>query len=874
MNVILTHEHTDFDAVASQLGAYKLFPDYQPVLPRQLNRNVRDFLTLHWDALPFKRQDELPPRAEFERVVLVETQSFPNLKGLDPERLREVLVVDHHERRDDLPSAWRFEGKSAGACTTIFVGRIAERHLPLSPVEATLLLLGIYEDTGALTYAGTTPHDLYAAAWLLEHGANLDVLRDYLNHPLSDAQRELYEQLLDNATFYDINGYQVLMATAQTEGYVEEISTLAHSLRELYDPDALFLLVQMAGHIQIVARATTDAVPVGQLMEHFGGGGHDRAAAAFAEGQTLDQVRAALLDLLRREVRPAVRVADLMSRGQIRTLGARETIGTAAALMRRWGHEGFPVVDGQGRVVGVLTRRDVDRAMQHKLGSAPVADFMHKGAITVTPEAGVEQVQRIMTEHMVGQVPVVEGDPPEIVGIITRTDLLKLWGGAPAVGDQRAEIVRRLEAAVPPATLRLVRTIAEEANTVGASLYFVGGFVRDLLLDQPVKDLDLVVEGDAIALARRLVSRYGGRIVTHRRFGTAKWILNEGERPRHPIITAPGVPDHIDLVTARTEFYEHPTALPEVEESSIKLDLHRRDFTINTLAIALDEDRFGQLLDFYAGARDLAERRIRVLHQLSFVDDPTRILRAVRFAQRLGFELEPRTRELLTNSLELLQRVSGDRIRHELDQIFAEPEPERTLQRLQELGVLAAIDPALRVEDAAVERFRRLRASSLPPDPEFYLALLAYDLSAVERERLAGRLMLPGETRALLRTVASVREAAPTLTQPELSRSALDRGLSEVDPRALELVALATDDARLRERLRLYLDELRPLRLTVSGHDLRSLGLPPGPIYGEILAAVRAARLDGIVATPEEERELLEKLVNAHRRQLQRPRQP
>lgn len=869
MNVILTHEHTDFDAVASQLGAHKLFPDYQPVLPRQLNRNVRDFLTLHWDALPFKRQDELPARTEFERVVLVETQSFPNLKGLEPERLREVLVIDHHEQRDDLPPGWRFEGKATGACTTIFVGRIAERHLALSPVEATLLLLGIYEDTGSLTYAGTTPLDLHAAAWLLEHGANLDVVRDYLNHPLSDAQRALYEQLLDNVTFYDVNGYQVLIAAAQSDSYVEEISTLAHSLRELYDPDALFLLVQMSGHIQIVARATTDAVPVGHIMEHFGGGGHDRAAAAFDESRTLEEVRSLLLDLLQREVRPAVRVADLMSRGQIRTLRPNETIGTAADLMRRWGHEGFPVVDTRGQVVGVLTRRDVDRAMQHKLGGASVAEFMHKGTISVTPEAGVEQVQRIMTQHMVGQVPVVEGEPPEIVGIITRTDLLKLWGGGPTAGDQRAEIIRRLEAAVSPATLRLVRAIAQEANAQGASLYFVGGFVRDLLLGQPVKDLDLVVEGDAIALAQRLVARYGGRIVTHRRFGTAKWILNEGEGHRDPLITAPGLPDHIDLVTARTEFYEHPTALPEVEESSIKLDLHRRDFTINTLAIALDEDRFGQLLDFYGGARDLAERAIRVLHQLSFVDDPTRILRAVRFAERLGFELEPRTRELLVNSLELLDRVSGDRIRHELDQIFAEPVPERTLQRLQALGVLPAIDPALRVDPTVVERFRRLRAGPLPPAPDFYLALLAYDLTPLERERLAARLMLPGETRALLRTMAAVREAAPRLIEPELSPSAIDRALSEVDPLALELVALATDDQRLRERLRFYLDELRPLMLSVTGHDLRDLGLPPGPIYSQILEQVRAARLDGIVTTADEERALLVQLAERHRRRDQ-----
>nr|WP_290668528.1 CBS domain-containing protein [Ardenticatena sp.] len=869
LDAILTHEHTDFDAIASQLGAHKLYPSYVPILPRRVNKNVQDFLALHRDVLPFKRIDELPPNTRFVNVILVETQTLPSIKGVRRETLRSVRVIDHHEKRADFPPDWHFEGQLTGACTTLLVQKIAERRIALTPVEATLLLLGIYEDTGALTYAGTTPLDLRAAAWLLEQGANLDVVRNFLDHPLTESQRRLYRQLLQNIESFEINGYTVVIAATAFDEYVDEVSTLSHFIRELHDPAALFVVVKMGDHVQIVARSTTDDIHVGRIMAQFGGGGHARAAAAFVDNQSLEDVVERLRTLLPDFVEPAYRVRDIMSRGRIRTIHPNTTIREAHEQMVRWGHEGFPVVDASGLVVGVLTRRDVDRALHHHMGKQPVSAVMHKGPIFVAPDESVERVQRIMTEYNVGQVPVLENG--RIVGIVTRTDLLKLWQRSEEQPYSREEIARRLEEAIPSAILQLVRAIAREANQMGYSLYFVGGFVRDLLLGQPLKDLDLVVEGDAIRLAHRLAEKYGGRVVAHKRFGTAKWILREGERPASSLIGDPTLPPHLDLVTARTEFYEEPTALPTVEESNIKLDLHRRDFTINTLAIALDESRYGQLLDFYGGVRDLREKRIRVLHNLSLVEDPTRILRAVRFEQRLGFEIEPRTLELIRDSLELLGRVSGDRLRHELALILQEERAEQMLARLHALGALQAIDPALTFDDAAAERMRRLREAGIT---DFWALLAAWlwSLPWENVERIATRLSLAGRDIRKLQALWGVKAQAAALAAAERASQAVHViEAHTTDERVLRVAWHLLDEPRVRERLHRYLHEWRHVRPRISGSRLREMGLPPGPHYAQLLAQVRNALLDGEVQSEAEEAALLERLARAWQQEHQQP---
>ncbi len=866
MKLILTHDNADFDAVASLLAAHKLDPDSSPVLPRRVNRNVERFLTLYTVALPFMQRDDLRRGGPVECVTVVDTQSFSTARGMRPET--PVHFIDHHPLTRDLPEYDTFTGDTVGACTTLLVEQIVAQGLSVEPLEATLLLLGIYEDTGSLIYGTTTPRDIRCAAWLLESGADLDVVREFLQHRLSPEQQALYDQLLENTETLDVNGHAVVLACAQVKHPVDEIATLAHKLRELFEPSAVFVLVQLNGDIQLVARGTTDAIDVSKVARRFGGGGHGRAAAALVREQDIVPVRQTIQSMLPEIIVASVRVESLMSIG-VQTVRADERIKTILRRMQRTGHEGFPVVE-HGRVVGLLTRRDVDRAMQHGIGDQPVREIMEAGEITVHPNDSIDILQQRMMRSGWGQIPVIDDDG-KLIGIVTRTDLIKRWGQHPDDG-RREEILALMRNAVAPDTWVLLRAIVEQANKHNMGLYVVGGYVRDLLLGEPNHDVDLVVEGDAIELVRAIRATYGGDMRSHSQFGTAKWMLDDSVAQTVGVTNAESQwPPFVDFVSARSEFYEQPTALPVVERGSIKLDLHRRDFTINTLAIRLAPEPMGELLDFYGGEQDLKDGVIRVLHSLSFVDDPTRILRAARLEQRLGFHIEPRTEELIQNASQLLERVSGDRIRHELALILAEMHPLRPLARLERLGILQRLHPDLRIGEWVRSAFYAVRyARQAPPWPSLAefdnwvlttFSLLTSRLPQPDLEELGRRLQFPRRYLDHLHDARTAIAALPHLSMTQPPSAVVER-LEPLNEVGWLAAWAAAPTAVARDQIAAFVREWRLVKPALTGRDIGELtDLQPGPVYAEILRRLRYAWLDEDVTTPEQERALLFELA-------------
>ena len=873
MHVILTHEQADFDALASLFGAHLLNEQAVPVLPRRVNRNLRAFLTLYGREFPFVDPRDLPG-GKIESVTLVDTQSLVTLKGMG--KATRIRVVDHHPLRDNLPDDWQVTVEEIGATDTLLVENLRERNEHLSIIHATLLLLGIYEDTGSLTYASVTARDVRAAAWLLERGANLKIAVEFLNPPLSPAQREVYERLVADAETHNINGHHVVVACGDALTLEEEVSSLAHKLRDLLDPDALFVLVSTVEGIRLVARSTTDKIDVGEIASRFGGGGHDRAAAALIRGakpEALSETREQLLELLPRYVQPSVTVAEIMSRGP-QLLSPETPVDEVLVLMQRYGYEGYPIVEN-GRVVGLLTRHAVDRAISHKL-TLTAASLMEAGEVTVSPDDSLQTLQTRMTDSGWGQIPVVEEG--QVIGIVTRTDLLKTLAphSMPSGGTNMAE---RLEEALPEARLALMRAVAEGAAEQKAALYVVGGFVRDLLLDRPSLDFDMVVEGDAIALARALAEKHGGRVTTHSRFGTAKWFL-EGSRFKSLKVEGgklsnlqlADLPAFLDFISARTEFYARPTALPTVSRGSIKLDLHRRDFTINTLALRLDGRHYGELHDYWGGLADLERGLVRVLHSLSFVDDPTRMLRAVRFEQRFGFKLGVRTQQLMDEARPLLGKLSGDRVRHELDLILDEPRTVAMFSRLADLGLLKAISPSLPWDDGLVDR---LNTALNTPQPKNFGDLP--EIGDLPRRRALGYLvwLLPlplKDLRAVakrLRFHASLKRAlleagelcADLHNMEDAKISAWAARLDGIPLLALYAAYLCAPEEKIRQLLASYLAKWRHVQPTVGGNDLRARGLAPSPRYKKILSRLRAAWLDGEIKTKEEEGALLERML-------------
>jgi tRNA nucleotidyltransferase (CCA-adding enzyme) len=894
--VILTHEHADFDALASLLGAALLFPGSIPVLPRTINRNGQAFLALYRSSFPFIDPDRMP-RGQVEEAILVDTRTFNSVKGMD--EATKYLLIDHHTHTDPLPDGWRWwDGAlgplSTGANTTLLVEKLMVQGADLTPIQATLLALGIYEDTGGLLYSSTTHRDARCVAWLLEEGAKVEVIHRFTHYPLSPAQQALGDDLIASAEHVKVAGQTLVIATASAPDFSDEVSALAHKLRELYEADAVFVVVELRDRVQVVARSRSDGVDVGAIAAALGGGGHSRAAAALIRGGTLADVRAKILEMAGVSVRPPLTVREMMSRGRPQTLQPEIAVGEAAKLMRRYGFEGFPVVriqaDGRDNLLGILLRRDADRAIDHGLEKRPVERLMKAGTVTIGPDAPITELHRLMIESGWGQIPVVDG-AGQIIGIVTRTDLIKLWGEEGERSHTLPDVSRELAEQLSPAQHRLLRLLGERATAFGHAVYVVGGFGRDLLLGRIQDraggpDMDVVVEGDAIALLESIQNECGGRIVTHRRFGTAKWLLNE---EAHPVTCSDllgeegALPATLDLVTARTEFYTEPTVLPTVEQGSIKLDLHRRDFTINTLAIVLTPDRWGDLLDFYGGLADLRSGLIRVLHSLSFVDDPTRILRAVRYEQRFDFHIEERTLELLADAVPLVDRVTPARIRHELDRIFQEQTPEKALYRLDELGVLAAIYPRLATTARLAGQCAALRSRLAAADPSLaeagdvierlYWGLLVYPLLPAEgvdgdEEVVSGiigelteTLKLRGETTRLMLRLAHLKAHRDELADPSLRPSRVVEILDRSPLAARLLFGLAEDNPTIDSHLGRFQDEWQHIRPTITGRDLAGLGIRPGPVFGHILRRLAAALLDGEIVGEAAERQLVTALV-------------
>jgi tRNA nucleotidyltransferase (CCA-adding enzyme) len=409
-------------------------------------------------------------------------------------------------------------------------------------------------------------------------------------------------------------------------------------------------------------------------------------------------------------------------------------------------------------------------------------------------------------------------------------------------------LARQIEQYLPRQLLELVQDISVQAAKRGQRVYLVGGVVRDLLLGDPSLrsgprfDIDLVVEGDAVKLAQQVAEISQAKLLAHHRFGTAKL--------RYENFT-------LDLATARKETYAKPGALPAVIPGTLKDDLVRRDFSINAMAISLAASDYGELIDPHHGKNDLEHRLIRILHPGSFSDDATRILRAVRYEQRLGFELETQTAQLLKRDIPMLDTISGDRIRHELELIFKEKQPELVIKRLAELGVLPRISPFLKGDGGIAEKFDRARRLKKPTQlPSLYFCLLIYSFSEKGIGQFLAQLNISAKLSRAMHDTLRLKTGLPLLDKPSLKPSDIYYLLREYEPVAIQANAIASESSTAQRNLQLFLTKLRYVRTALNGEELKRLGISAGPEMGKALQILHKAKLDGEVSTKADEKKL------------------
>jgi len=857
MDVITSHFNADFDALGSMAAAKRLYPEGVLVFPGSQEKKVRDFLEA-FHPLEIKRIKDID-FTRVNRLIIVDTKS-PERIGLFAELARrpgiKVHIYDHHPLEEgDLKGEIEVI-EPVGATATILAELAKGKNVKLTPMEATMLALGVYEETGNLLFPSTTERDINAAAYLLKSGASLKIVSTYVKAGLGREEVSLLKTLLDNSEDLIVSGLTVKIAKAAVESYVGDAAHLAHAIMDMENIDAVVVMLSMEGKVILIGRSRAHELNIGEVLSQFGGGGHWSAASATLHEMPLEILQEEITQCIKKNVKPEMTAGDVMTRPVV-TIEAKSNIKQAETKMTRYGVNVLPVLR-DSKYIGIISREVVEKALFHGFGRSKVTDFTTTDVFTVSAGTPVREAEALMIEQNQRFMPVLEGE--RILGAITRTDILRVLyedylrrtqlppeeAGVKAHGRNLASMLRER---YPERVHDILKAAGEAAENLKYSVYMVGGSVRDLLRGEENLDIDLVVEGDAMELAGELAKRVNGKVRTHERFGTAE-LKVDGMK--------------FDLATARTEYYEEPAALPKVELSSIKRDLQRRDFTINTLAIKLNPRELGMLVDFFGGRRDLREKTIRVLHDLSFVEDPTRAFRAVRFAVRFGFKLSKHTEELLKSTLKmsLFEKLSGARLYDELLLIFKETEPVQSIKKLADYGLLKVIHPALKLTDelsgtlsAAHDTLLWFALSFMEEKPRKWMVFLMALFSALtEEERGEALLRLGVSPKVKREVIEGLKGAREVLGKTPLKDPALI--YEELSSLSLEsiLIAMAlTEESEKKKEISRYLLELRRERPLITGHDLKGMGLAPGPEYGRILKSVLDEKLRGRLKSKEDE---------------------
>jgi tRNA nucleotidyltransferase (CCA-adding enzyme) len=867
VDIITSHLNADFDSLASMVAASKLYPQAQMVFPGSQEKKLRDFIEA-FHPVEIKRIKDIDPR-QVTGLIIVDTK-IPGRIGPLAELLSrkgmKIHIYDHHplsegDIRGDIEKI-----EHVGATATIFAEILKNRKMHVTPMEATILALGIYEETGCLLFPSTTERDLLAVSYLLRKGANLNIVSSFLKMELSMEELDLLNELVQSSREIVIGGITIKVAKASRETYFGDAAYLAHRLMDIEDIDAVILLLSLEGKILMVARSRVPELNVANVMQEFGGGGHPSAASATVKEASLEILEDKLAALLGKNVKPFKVASDVMTSPVI-TIQWDTSIKEAETMMTRYGVNVLPILKEE-KYVGLISREIVEKALFHGFGKSRSIDFATTDAATVGESAPIREIETIMIEQNQRFMPVIGNE--KIIGAITRTDLLRtlyeeflrrrkieqiVIKEKPAGGRSLSSL---LKDRFPAEIYNILKLSGEVAEENGFNAYLVGGTVRDLLRGERNLDIDIVIEGDGITFAKALGEKLSARVKTHERFNTAQVIKDKIK---------------LDVATARTEYYESPAALPKVETSSIKKDLYRRDFTINTLAIKLNLRDFGLLIDFFGGQRDLREKTVRVLHNLSFIEDPTRAFRAIRFSERFNFKIGKHTESLIKSAgtMNLFERLSGPRLYEELLLLFHETEPSRTLKRLSDLGLLKVIHPSLVFNEELEATMKSM-----------YETLSWFSLLFLEEKTDRGILFLMAVLTALKdeETKAAVERLVPSpkirdliirgipLAREVLKKLPLNEPvetynlLSKLKLETILLAMAISKDRQKQKVISYYLTELRKAKTILTGEDLKLLGIQPGPLYSQILKKLLEERLRGHLKSREDEERFVKDLTS------------
>lgn len=864
MKVITSHINLDFDGLSSMVACSKLYPDAKMIFSGRINDEVKKFYNLYKNVLNINSANKIDID-KISELIIVDVNSS-NRIGKFKEALKNYIpisIYDHHPTGPHTIENSNKVIKKYGSCTTILLEDIIEKGIFINPFEATIFLLGIYADTNCLTFKSTTSADAKVVSFLLEKGGNLDIVREHISQDLSGEHDKLLLSLLFNMETIEVNNYKIIISTYENEEFIGELAHITNKILDIKKCDAIFNIVKMENRIYIVGRGSSENINIPHILKDFGGGGHFSAASATVKNGHIDEIKVQLLQALHQKIKPQITAEHIMSY-PVKSVFEDMTVEEVSKIMLRYGHTGMPVVK-EDKLIGIISRTDVDKAMIHKLGHAPVKGFMSQEVKTVNHDTSITEINELLIKNNIGRLPVIKDE--KVIGIVTRTDMLKILHGnnypywyrelfISQEDPEKSNCIAKLNR-LPKNILNLLKVSGQVGDKLNYKVFVVGGFVRDLILDRPNFDVDIVIEGDGIEFAEEINKILKGKLSLYPTFGTGTIILSSGEA--------------VDIVTARREYYEHPAALPKIEKSSIWSDLFRRDFTINCMALQLNDDKFGTLLDHFGGLEDLKNKKVRILYNLSFIEDPTRIFRAIRFAGRLNFKIEDETKEFIHKAIyeNMIEKLSQDRVREEIISLLKDTYPHISLELLKEYNIFKTLNSNIKIDKDVISKVKKINESidvfkSFKVEIDKYKIIVLQMLSKLELDKLEEALGL-FFTSSLFREM-KIALVNKQLIYEKLSTDKVDKYeiytlLKEMPLEALVFYYNDCDNSYIRHYLMLFMLKLREINISVTGEDLKKLNISPGPIYKSIFDEILKAKISGLVYNKEDELNYIKNII-------------
>ncbi len=892
--IITCHSNADFDAFASLIGASLLYQDAKIVFPGtqelHLQRYITDIADKHYTLFAAKDIDF----SLVKKLVIVDTKQLSRLEHilpcLDNDGL-EVIVWDHHPSTDDDIISNEIHYEEIGATCSLLVEELKFRNILINEQDATLLSLGIHIDTGSFTYESCTEKDFLAATYLWKLGVDGGQISQYQHSELTPSHIKALNELLESAESHEILSETIVIASTKSDEYLHDFALLAPKFMEIVSCKVFFALGLMAGKIQILARSNIKNINVGEICAKFTGGGHAYAAAASIKDMTVGEVKDSIIKEVFMMINTNIYAGKLLSSPVI-TIDEDCSMNLAYNTMSRYGLKAVPVVmKNTKKCIGWISQEQAGRGkvLNELTNNSKVSDYMQKNFSIVSRNSNLQEIMDIIVGSKQRLLPVVDTflDLPQekllefpIFGVITRTDIMHLFSDENIIlpmptiakNNKVRNLSKNLYHALDEESISILKLAGEIADELSYKILLVGGFVRDLLMRKDKKqgidfDLDFVLEGNVSIFASVLAKKLNGRVCEHKKFHTATVLYTDKSNKKQKI----------DIATARLEYYEYPAALPTVEISSIKMDLYRRDFAMNAMAIRLNSDQYGDLVDYFDGQLDIKTKKIRILHTLSFIEDPTRILRAIRFEQRYKFEISQQADKLISNAidLQLLDKLSGARIVGELDLILKEEYLFDCIKRLEYYKVFSSIHPLLHVNsenDSIVEQvlnyyewYKKLYLE-LNADP-LLLLLLALGKNANHDElvEIIERLQLSNTRKKHFLKFRSEVISLNSELKKWYNKSKLISSLYEILSRmCIEsiLYTMARVDEDIKKDLTSYIVKWRYVKADVRGEDLKKLNIPEGEVYKKLLEIALFAKLDNEDCSKEEQ---LEKVIKYYK---------